>query len=244
MRAPATFELRAQGGGSTLTLEGYASVYDTEYEVAGGPPWGWIESIDQGAGAESLAEDPDVLLLVNHEGLPLARTRSGTLRLSEDSTGLAIEADLHAEDPDVAQVRSKIERGDVDEMSFAFRVSGDGQDWDDDYERRWIRAYNINRGDVSIVSFGANAETSVDLRSPAAIARALSDDPDMLARALHEASRGLEPERAVAWLTRAREVAAAELEVLEGSAGGAEVVELDEVRAGRARVLLELAHDL
>jgi phage head maturation protease len=48
----------------------------------------------------TLSEAPDVVLLLNHEGLPLARTKAGTLTLSEDDRGLHVEADLDPEDPD------------------------------------------------------------------------------------------------------------------------------------------------
>ena len=42
-------------------------------------------------------------------------------------------------------------------MSFGFRVTG--QKWSDDYSDRYISAVNLHRGDVSIVSYGANPFT-------------------------------------------------------------------------------------
>lgn len=183
------FELRDNGDNGDpgeLTLEGHASVFDVEYEVAGGPPWGWVESVEPGAFDKTLKQGPDVALLVNHDGLPLARTTSGTLELSTDKTGLALSASLDPNDPDVAALVPKIERGDVDEMSFAFRV--ERQEWDEDYERRWIKEANIHRGDVSVVTYGASSTTDVSLRAvladadPAEIRAALTElDRDMLA---------------------------------------------------------------
>lgn len=180
------FELRDNGDSGELTLEGHASVFDVEYEVAGGPPWGWIESVDTGAFDKTLKQGPDVALLVNHDGLPLARTTSGTLELSTDKTGLALAASLDANDPDVAALVPKIERGDVDEMSFAFRV--ERQEWDEEYERRWIKEANIHRGDVSVVTYGASSTTDVSLRAVLADA-----DPAEIRAALAELDRDLLP---------------------------------------------------
>jgi hypothetical protein len=50
-----------------------------------------------------------------------------------------------------------MERGDLDEMSFAFRVTR--QEWNDAYTERWINEVNLNKGDVSIVNYGANPHT-------------------------------------------------------------------------------------
>jgi Escherichia/Staphylococcus phage prohead protease len=155
-----TFEIRAAG--TTLKLEGYASVFDKGYEVYGGPPNGWTEFVNRGAFDRTLSEGPDLHLLINHEGLPLARTKSGTLQLSTDKTGLLVRADLDRRDPDVAGLEIKMGRGDLDEMSFAFRVKR--QTWSDDETVRSLDEVSIHKGDVSIVNFGANPNTSVTLR--------------------------------------------------------------------------------
>jgi HK97 family phage prohead protease len=54
-----------------------------------------------------------VRLLLNHDGLPLARTTSGTLKLREDKRGLHFEADLDPNDPDVQRIAPKVQRGDL-----------------------------------------------------------------------------------------------------------------------------------
>ena len=110
-----------------------------------------------------------MILVLNHgeagSGLPLARTRSGTLRLSEDPRmGLKVDADLDEEDPDVQMLRRKFDRGDLDgQMSFAFRVPPGGDSWSEDFKRRTITQCEISGGDVSIVSFGASPTTSAEL---------------------------------------------------------------------------------
>lgn len=151
----AGLELREDNG--ILTMTGWASVTERSYDM------GWYqETIKRGAFGKTLNEKPDVQLLLNHEGLPLARTISGTLRLAEDERGLRSEADLNPDDPDVQRLLPKVERGDIDQMSFGFRVTR--QQWDDDRENRDIAEVSLDRGDVSIVNYGANPHTSFSLR--------------------------------------------------------------------------------
>jgi HK97 family phage prohead protease len=173
--AAAGFELRSKGDG--LTLTGYASVFNNGYDVLGGPPYGWTERVDQRAFDATLAAKPDLHLLINHEGMPLARTKSGTLRLSTDSKGLLVEADLDRRDPDVQRLETKMERGDMDEMSFAFRVKADK--WSDDDTERTLTEVSLHKGDVSVVNFGANPATSAQLNSLSAALEVLADvDPE------------------------------------------------------------------
>lgn len=154
-------ELREEGDSYLFT--GHATVFEVEYEVYGGPPFGWIESVELGACDKTLRESADVSFLVNHEGMTLARTKSGTLRLSVDNIGLRSEADLEPGDPDVQALVPKMRRRDMDEMSLAMRVTR--QEWNDDYTRRKILELDLNRGDVSIVNYGANSATSAQLRA-------------------------------------------------------------------------------
>jgi DnaJ-class molecular chaperone len=42
-------------------------------------------------------------------------------------------------------------------MSFAFRVLR--QEWNEDYTRRWINEVSLDKGDVSLVNYGANPTT-------------------------------------------------------------------------------------
>lgn len=160
------FELRAEG--NTLAFRGYASLFDVGYEMYGGPDkGGWTEYVDSGAFTRTLAAKPDVVLNINHgeggTGLPLARTTSGTLELRTDKKGLEPRASLDLRDPDVQALQVKVERGDVDQMSFAFRTIR--QEWNNDEEERRLLEVSMDRGDVSIVTNGAQPKTSVQLRS-------------------------------------------------------------------------------
>lgn len=163
----------AKEPGGAVQLTGYASVFDHGYDMFGGPPFpGWTETIKAGAFTRTLRNKADVQLLVNHDGLPLARTKSGTLTLAEDQTGLSVDAQLEPTDPDVQRLMPKMRRRDVDEMSFAFRVVKDkwfneeGEErspWDDDAVVRHLIEVSIHKGDVSVVNYGANDATSTEL---------------------------------------------------------------------------------
>jgi HK97 family phage prohead protease len=163
----------AGGEGGSLQLVGYASVFDVGYDMWGGPPWpGWTEYVKPGAFKRTLANGADVQLLLNHTGLPLARTKSETLSLSEDATGLAVDARLEPTDPDVLRMVPKMKRGDLDEMSFAFRIIEDQWFNEDGEERdasdtdavvRHLLEVSIHKGDVSVVNYGANDSTSTEL---------------------------------------------------------------------------------
>lgn len=150
-------EIETGSGGSLLRFTGYASVTESAYEMS---DWlgDYSEVVRRGAFSKTLAEGADVPFKLNHDGMTLARTKSGTMRLAEDSTGLHVEADLDPGNGQVADIRSAMERGDLDEMSFAFRVTR--QEWSPDWSQRDITEVNLNKGDVSIVNYGANPHTS------------------------------------------------------------------------------------
>ncbi|RJQ68086.1 HK97 family phage prohead protease [Pseudonocardiaceae bacterium YIM PH 21723] len=153
-------ELRAKPDGTgkdKLTFTGYASVTETGYER-----YDWLgaytEVVRSGAFTKTLSEGADVAFLINHGGMTLARTKSGTLRLAEDSTGLHTEADLDPANPKVSELRSAMERGDLDEMSFAFIVMR--QQWSPDFDQRDILEVSLDKGDVSVVNYGSNPATA------------------------------------------------------------------------------------
>lgn len=154
----ADFEMRDEGGAPVL--EGYAATFNEEYDL--GP---FRERIDPAAFNRTLGTGPDVRLLIDHEGQPLARTKSGTLELSPDSRGLQVRATLDPSDPDVQRLLPKMRRGDLDQMSFAFRVPSGGDEWDAGYRLRTLRTVELNGGDVSVVTYPANPQTSVSVRA-------------------------------------------------------------------------------
>lgn len=156
----ATLELR--DADTEPVLNGLASTFNDPYRVAY-----FRERVAPGSFTRTLAGNPDVRLLVDHEGQPLARTKSGTLTLTEVERGLAARAPLEKTDPDVQRLIPKMKRGDLDEMSFGFRVPTGGDEWDysEEIPFRTIREVNLSGGDVSVVTYPANSNTSASLRS-------------------------------------------------------------------------------
>lgn len=174
------FELRSTSSG-LLHFEGVFVRFDDPYDVT--DRWGTFrETMDRTVLNRSLGMNPDVVLNVNHDGLPLARTSSTTLAIStSERAGIAI-SDLEPRDPDVQRIQYKVERQDMPDMSWAFRVIQDI--WNEDETERRVMESSIDGGDVSIVTTGANRNTTAGFRS---VVQSLND----FDRALTEA-RGVE----------------------------------------------------
>lgn len=149
-------EIRADSDG--VKVSGYAAVFNERADIAGM----FVEVIAPGAFREAIGRD-DVVFLINHSGLPLARTRSKTLKLKEDGKGLYMETVLDGEDPDVRSIVGKMKRGDLDKMSFAFRATK--QEWDDTTEPPTRTIREVELYDVSVVTSPAYDGTSIALRS-------------------------------------------------------------------------------
>lgn len=217
-------EVREDRNGD-LKLVGYASTFE-EYEMYGGPEhYGWIEKIDRNAFTKTLSQKPDLQLLINHDGMPLARTVSGNLKLSVDDGGLKVEATLDRTDPDVQRLIPKMMRGDMDQMSFAFRVLG--QEWkcapgyeDDPMSYRLITEISLQRGDVSIVNYGANPTTHADLVTVGQAVGALADPAEFA------------------------EVRAADLEQLDAEEVDAAIANLETLRKSLKAGTTEVTHDV
>ena len=175
-------EVRAPAEGSHFaSFYGHASVTDKAYEMCGGPDkGGWNETVSKGAFKDTLGRHPDVPFKINHEGMTLARTVAGNLHLREDDTGLEVKApQLDTRVSVVNDLVLLMEAGNIDEMSFAFRIKKqrwldtDGAEvpwWDMAGIDRHLDELDIHKGDVSVVNYGASPHTS-----GASIKRGLSD---------------------------------------------------------------------
>lgn len=152
-------ELRVtRGEDGKSMIRGHAAVFSQLSEDLGG----FREQIVPGAFTTAIDTD-DVRALWNHNpDFILGRNRSKTLRLSEDVRGLSIEIDP----PDTQTVRDLVltpmERGDVTQMSFAFSLRPNGEDWAKDDNGLWIRTVkNVRLFDVSPVTYPAYPQTDV-----------------------------------------------------------------------------------
>lgn len=136
-------------------IEGYAATFNSEARLGG-----FVETIAPGAFRGALAGD--VLAMLDHDpGKVLGRTRSGTLRLTEDSKGLAFSLDL----PDTQAGRDVLalaERDDLGGMSFGFIVPKGGDSWQG--ERRTLRTIALK--EISVVqAWPAYPDTELALRA-------------------------------------------------------------------------------
>lgn len=165
----ADLQVRAEDG-ERPGFEGYASVFN-----APSVDMGFIETVDPGAFARTLAAKPDVLANIQHEGglSTIGRTRNGSLQLATDAHGLRVRI----EPPDTQAGRDALELvrgGFVNQMSFAFRVvreawtkGGDGT------PLRRLLDVELDGGDVAIVTGPAYPQTTVEVRATVA---ALAED--------------------------------------------------------------------
>ena len=181
-RMPARCEIRAKSGAADMTgpLEffGHATAFERGYEMY--DFWGpYTEVVSEGAADVTLAQTVpplDTTLNLGHDQLRrIASTVAPErlLRLSVESythedggaaSGLAVLADnLDPEDYDVRYIAPKLRSGLITEMSFAFRIIR-GQ-WSPDYTEYRIDQFDLHRGDVAIVGYGANPHTDGALRN-------------------------------------------------------------------------------
>ena len=146
---------------NTMRIGGYGLRWSETTELYAG----WYEAFERGSFPEEAR--PDVRLLTSHEGLPLARTASGTMDIREDKEGLAFEARLDLRDPDALAVSRKIERGDLDGVSIGFlRQGGESklrEDEDGNVYETFTRVGQLV--ELSLVSFPAYATSEVGLRA-------------------------------------------------------------------------------
>lgn len=150
-------------------IEGTPIVFNQETKIQ---DWAgeYIERIEPNALAN--ADMKDVRLFVNHDvnKIALARSKNGnensTMSFTIDDEGLHMRAVLDIDNNTEAKsLYSAIKRGDMDGMSFMFRIKTDEwKDIDTDLPTRIIKEISIVH-EVSVVNFPAYPQTSINARS-------------------------------------------------------------------------------
>jgi len=138
---------------------GHAAVFNTITDI------GWFrEQILPGAFTDAI-KTSDVRMLFNHDpNYIMGRNSANTLKLSEDKKGLAIEVTP----PDTQLIRDMVltpmERGDLSQMSFAFRI--ETEQWTEKKDEVPIRTIvKVNPlYDVSVVTYPAYPTADAKLR--------------------------------------------------------------------------------
>ena len=162
-------ELRiARAADGPTKINGHAAKFDMLSEDLGG----FRERIAPGCFAKTIQSD-DIRALWNHDAnIVMGRNKSGTLRLWEDSAGLAYEVDAPQNQFIRDMVLSPIERGDVSQCSFGFYTV---MDKFTKVDGEWIRTLlEVELFDVSPVTFPAYNSTDVAVRSLAEAIKSFS----------------------------------------------------------------------
>ena len=154
---PVEFQTREADG--ELYIEGYFAVFNSEYEF-----WpGATETILPGAFDESISGD--VRALVNHNSdLVLARTKSGTLELKQDSRGLWGRIRVNQDDRAALDLYARVKRGDVSQCSFGFGIESERFVDLGDGKCRWEIEKVNPLYEVSPCTFPAYEETGISAR--------------------------------------------------------------------------------
>jgi HK97 family phage prohead protease len=152
-----TLGVEARADGEKRTLVGHAAVFNSDADIGGY----WVERIEPGAFTKSLSND--VRALINHDtGRVIGRTKSGTLRLSEDDRGLAFEVDI-PNTSDGNDLWELVSRGDISGVSFGFSVTN--QSWDESVEPAVRTIKQVELYEISPCAFPAYDDTTIGKRS-------------------------------------------------------------------------------
>lgn len=155
------FQTREEG--DNLIIEGYFSVFNSNYEIAPG----MTESVAPGAFTNALSEDSDVRALTNHDTtLVLGRTKARTLSLREDDKGLWGSIEINPNDRDAVNTYERVKRGDVDQCSFGFDIVSEVTEHHEDGSIHW-EIQDVRLYEVSVCTFPAYDQTSVAARCSA-----------------------------------------------------------------------------
>jgi HK97 family phage prohead protease len=175
-------DIELRGEGEERKIVGYAAKFNSRSVDLGG----FVEILDPGAFNRAIEEAQDVRALVDHNPtLILGRTKSGTLSLSIDETGL-----LSTINPPETQagrdIKESVGRGDVTGMSFSFRVMPDGDYWRKEDDRLVRHVRDVELYDVSVVTYPAYPATEVSLRAIERAKLAAEPPPPPLERLARE----------------------------------------------------------
>jgi len=155
--------------GDVTQIVGYAAAFNVEAVIANN----FRERIMPGAFRDVIGASADVVGAFNHDpNHVLGRTTAGTLRLSEDATGLRYELDVNTSDPSAVGIAARVSRGDVTGSSFRFMVAPDGDEWTRSTRTGELPLRTIHRfsglRDVGPVTFPAYNESTAEARDRAA----------------------------------------------------------------------------
>lgn len=157
---PESLEVRDGGKANpdSIMISGKPIMYDAPYTVRDAV--GEFEETMHAGLIGDLIGTCDCRFLINHTGMPLARTVSGTLTLNDTPTHLGFDANLDARQQLANDLAVAIERGDVSQMSVGMVVGRDK--WSADYNTRDVYGLK-DLVDVSAVTYPASPTTTIEV---------------------------------------------------------------------------------
>lgn len=194
-RNHAEVKWRASGDPSApdvRNLTGYPAVFGQVYTLYEGDSCTITEEVAPGFFDDVLKDDCH--LNYNHER-PSAMCRNaphmpegsregpGSMDISVDNHGLRVHARIPMDDLDAQRLAPKMDRGVVDQMSYAFTVAEEDRLETMDEDGRYRVHYTLKKArrllDLAVCPLGANAGTEVALRSLAGqlMGRSLEEGP-------------------------------------------------------------------
>lgn len=166
----ASIELR--GDGSAQRFAGHAAVFNVRTAIGNPLKWGFYEEIAPGTFSKTLQEG-DARMLIDHDSFyVVSRVSAGSLNLSQDARGLAVDSSLDEELSYVKDLKVNLRNKNITGMSFGFYVVKD--EWstekvetsDGNSAEVEIRVIQeVKLVEVSAVTFPAYEETDAGLRA-------------------------------------------------------------------------------
>lgn len=160
-RSFSDFKITRDEDNNVARIKGTPIVFEQPTDIAG-----WFEeTIARGAISEEVLKD--VAFFYNHDlnTKPLARTRTGRLKFSIENHGVDMEASVNLKRTDCNDLYIAVDDGDIDGMSFMFRIEGEEwTDLDTDYPKRRITKIGYVQ-EVSAVNYPAYKGTSINARA-------------------------------------------------------------------------------
>ena len=168
---------------------GHAAVFSTRTAIGNPQTYGFFEEIAPGAFSKTIAEG-DARMLIDHDSAHVvSRVSAGTLRLSQDQRGLAVDSELDTNLSYVNDLVANLRNGNITGMSFGFQVVKD--DWSTEQARnadggtsevevRIIREAKLI--EVSPVTFPAYESTDAGMRDSISTALRHRGDAEAIAR--------------------------------------------------------------
>jgi HK97 family phage prohead protease len=160
----------------------------------------------------NFGHDPVSAMCRNSPHMPPANQGGpGSMDLSTDSHGLRVHAQVPMDDIDAQRIAPKMDRGVIDQMSFAFSVAQEDCLITEDDGGRTIYDYTLRKAkrlcDITVCALGAYSQTEAALRSAFALnGRSLEGRSDTAVRFESKEGRREESRSIEGSLTKQRAV--------------------------------------